>query len=430
MAFTFTNYAAIRPQQSPMHDILGQILGGYTDMTKARYLQPGLEEELKKAKLYNQYYGPNIESQIGLRGAQAGQARAHTGLLGEQTRGEHFRNQTLPQMLQAELEAKKMAGAKAALFNQMMQRDLAAQQGQPTQSNQMQIPGNYSPGQGMGMFQGEQIPQSSGFQQPDINQQIQQQMGQQSGRGYQEANIRPNMADWYNKQMYGVDTFTPRLKEQLDMANREQKAFKTELGKADAKKIAGLEDIILDKGGMGDNLNSMNEMLGGDAFAALRQHPVLGKHELGWYKKFGTKEQQDMVGQAQTYMGNIIKASARDFPGQFRIGEQALLNSMKPSESDSLDVMKGKAEALTFLHNIMVKRAELEANYMRQGATAQQARMISDKQIDPKKIKEDIRTVLHPATSKASSFNQADLEYTAKKHNMTVEEVRQKLGAR
>ena len=108
MAFTFTNYAAIQPQKSPWEDIIGKALSGYEDVTKAKYLKPGLEEELKKAKLYNQYYGPNIESQIGLRGAQTKQANAHTGLLGEQTRAAHMSNQSLPQKLQAELAAAQM----------------------------------------------------------------------------------------------------------------------------------------------------------------------------------------------------------------------------------------------------------------------------------------------------------------------------------
>jgi len=100
MTFTFTNYAGIEPQASPYNDLIGKILGGYTDVTKARYLKPGLEEQLKKAKLVNQYYGPNMESQMGLRGAQAGH-------LGSMTAGQNIANRFAPQRLQSEQQERE-----------------------------------------------------------------------------------------------------------------------------------------------------------------------------------------------------------------------------------------------------------------------------------------------------------------------------------
>jgi hypothetical protein len=98
MAFTFTNYAGIQPQQSPLHDMIGQILSGYNDTTRAQFLRPGLEEQLKKAQQENQWYGPNMQSQIGLRGAQAGH-------LGSLTTGQNITNKFLPQTLQSQLDA-------------------------------------------------------------------------------------------------------------------------------------------------------------------------------------------------------------------------------------------------------------------------------------------------------------------------------------
>lgn len=92
MAFTFTNYAGIEPQKSPYNDLIGQFLGGYN---QTKYGQPGLEEALKKAQLANQYYGPNIESQMALRKAQGG----HLGAL---TTGQNISNRFAPERLQAE----------------------------------------------------------------------------------------------------------------------------------------------------------------------------------------------------------------------------------------------------------------------------------------------------------------------------------------
>lgn len=46
MAFTFTNYAAIPPRHSPLNDIIGKVLGGYNEVTKSKYLKPGLEADI------------------------------------------------------------------------------------------------------------------------------------------------------------------------------------------------------------------------------------------------------------------------------------------------------------------------------------------------------------------------------------------------
>lgn len=98
MAFTFTNYAGIKPQRSAFADLIPNILSGYTAGVNARYLQPNLQEELKKKQLYNQYYGREKESEIGLRGAQAGHANALTNTA-------NITNRTLGQKLAEELKA-------------------------------------------------------------------------------------------------------------------------------------------------------------------------------------------------------------------------------------------------------------------------------------------------------------------------------------
>jgi hypothetical protein len=97
-----------------------------------------------------------MESQIGLRGAQKGQAEAHTGLLGEQTRAAHMSNANLPEKLKAELAAQQMrsqnpllgmtghAGQIGALMYlqqhpELMQQQQTGHQGQPN-PNESQIP--------------------------------------------------------------------------------------------------------------------------------------------------------------------------------------------------------------------------------------------------------------------------------------------------
>jgi len=46
MTFSFTNYAGIAPRHSPLNDIVGKVLGGYSDMTKAKYMKPQIEADI------------------------------------------------------------------------------------------------------------------------------------------------------------------------------------------------------------------------------------------------------------------------------------------------------------------------------------------------------------------------------------------------
>ncbi len=46
MTFTFTNYAAIAPRRSPLHDIIGRTLAGYNEATKSKYLKREKEADI------------------------------------------------------------------------------------------------------------------------------------------------------------------------------------------------------------------------------------------------------------------------------------------------------------------------------------------------------------------------------------------------
>lgn len=389
MTFTFNNYATSELSKSPIEGLISNLLGGYEQGVKASYLQPSLAEQLKKAQLENKWYGPNIESQIGLRGAQAGEAGARTGLLGEQTKGAHIENKYLDQYQQAKIDQLRAQADQAHLMQmvreQMLGGGLGAGQGQGGQSGQsMPIYG------GQGMLSPE-MGQGAPIHQPATN------MG---GMDYSKAATimqmlglgKPHVVD-ANGRYVAITPFG-----NIDTGVSGLSARDTQLAKEDAKKISELENQALTGYQKQETFNELNADLGSQAFEAIRQHPELGRHELVWFEKFGTKEQQEMIGRMRTHMGKIISDAAGDFKGQFRVGEQALLRSMKPDESDSLDTMKGKAEALTYMNQILTKRAEIEADLMRtQGLSALEARIKANKDIDPKEIKKEIKTILHPA---------------------------------
>lgn len=84
MPISFYSPPALTPEQSgAIPDILGNILSGYEGVSKARYLQPGLEEALKQVKLGNEktslenkYYVPEMQSQMAARNQQIAASRA------------------------------------------------------------------------------------------------------------------------------------------------------------------------------------------------------------------------------------------------------------------------------------------------------------------------------------------------------------------
>lgn len=380
MAFTFTNYRPSTPeQQSPYGNLLQNAIKNYQASLGAQYARPNLQEALMKMQLgnqnqqlQNQYYGPNIESQIGLRGAQTREAGARTGLLGEQTTGARIENQLLPEKLRAAIQLQQAVANKRQA--EMQALNYAFGGGFGNQSNQnIKQPPLQENGQGYGVLSPEAL---------------QQQLSQ----GHPQTQVQNNNPSELNPMQSSALSSILHYD-----VNPAQSARIKALGSSDAKKIAQLEDTVLNSSNKLDTLNSVSELITNPEFENIRQNPILGKHELGWFSKFGTPEQQELVGNFKAYTGDIIKGSSRDFAGQFRKGEQFLLESMKPTDSDSLDVMKGKTEALQFMVQAMAQRAKLQADAMRNlGLSPLAAKDYADKQFSPAKLKEEINNKLHP----------------------------------
>jgi hypothetical protein len=174
-------------------------------------------------------------------------------------------------------------------------------------------------------------------------------------------------------------------------------ALKKAISTNDAKVLADLEKTVLNSSSGLSNMENITGLLVNPVFQEMRQNPALGKHELRWFSKFGTPEQQQLVGNFKAYTGEVIKNASRDFAGAFRQGEQGLLEGMKPSDSDSLDVMKGKTEALTTMLTLISKRAEIEANAMRErGFSPVKAKQFADLLIDRKAIIKQVHDKLNP----------------------------------
>ena len=406
----------LTPEQSgALPDIVGKILSGYTKAVAASNLKPSLEEELKKAKLANkhqqlanihaqlanQYYEPNMKSQLALRNAQMQSAQANA------------QRARMIQALQQQLLGINPNSNQQEGQNNDVSNGLSA-----GQEGQME---NNFPSSALSTQRTPEIGSASSKEQyaltPDQIQRLHQAMPDVVKPMAASQTSKTIPASNYGKvttamQMLGlgkpqivqdaegkyvaitpfgnIDTGTSTLSER-DKA----------LSKEDAKKISGLENTALAGYQKQDTFDAMNQILGSPELEQIRQHPVAGHYELGYYEKFGTPAQQKMIGQLKAHMGQIIKDAAQDFKGQFRIGEQALVNSMKPNPGDSLDVMKGKAEALTYMNQMMTKRAELEARYMRDyHMSALQARVAANKVIKPSEVKKQINSILYQSKKK------------------------------
>lgn len=451
MAFTLTNYAAAPSKEfSPFDKLVQNLMSGYAQATQNQFLRPSLEQELLKAQQYNQFYPKDIQSQIANRQAQTGLIGSQTqrqnitnqylpqslmaqigltgnqsALTGNQAQALGIQNQYLPQLQQAKVQEQLAASKKAQVLAQAMGMAFPEQGQQQSQQNTMQPQGGYSPIPQQGMMQGEQS--SMGQMQPQSGQmqsgfpmqgQVQPPMEQNVPRGTSEIGKTPNGMNYtqaglltkalglpdpkivdVNGKMIAITPFG-----NIDTGIQGPTKLQAALAGADAKTIQDMDQLALNAYNKQVPLDMLSESVSSPLFESIRTLPIGGTLEMFSKGQMGTKQQQELVGQVEAGMGDIIKSSARDFPGQFRSGEQKLLYSMKPNPSDTIDRMKGKLEALSYFNKMMLKRSEIQSEQMRNGIPPLKAAQIADNLIDSKKIKEEIHDKLHPERPTASGI--------------------------
>src|SRR5258706_2740758 len=158
MAFTFNAYPILTPEQtSPLGNLLSNSVKKYMMLNQAQYQEPMLKQALQESILKNKDYGPNMESQMGLRGAQAGH-------LGSLTTGQNITNKYLPESLLAEIEGKKALANKRKitmdLLAQILGGNSQAQGNVNTDRFENSLPpesnNQYQQGSGMPLFAEQQ----------------------------------------------------------------------------------------------------------------------------------------------------------------------------------------------------------------------------------------------------------------------------------
>lgn len=189
-------------------------------------------------------------------------------------------------------------------------------------------------------------------------------------------------------------------------------------GELRAQDINDLSNMVFSGQTKQETLDSINKIISSPEFEKIRQTPILGHNELSYYQRYGTPEQQNMVGQLVTLSGNVIRDASQDFKGAFRKGEQQLIQNMKINPGDTFDAARGKMEQLTYLNQMITERARLTGQLMQQHHISKlEAEGLADKQINGDSIRSQIHNTLNPKPT------DDDIKFMMDKHKKSRDEI-------
>lgn len=202
--------AMMFPKKMQEQDLLNAIKS-----VQAKYAEPKAEQELQKETLENKWYEPNIKSEIGLRGAQAGLAGQQSKYYGKNVESEIGLRNAQTQAAQAESGMNK-------LKLQYMQHMLSGQGAGGGAGG-----GNYTPWENGGAGGQAGSAQGGAPQQAAPTQSV-----------YGIDTPQPTQTDIVNKMLLGVDTYGPKAenakKQQQDQYEQFQKGLAESVQEAQA----------------------------------------------------------------------------------------------------------------------------------------------------------------------------------------------------
>ncbi len=204
-----------------------------------------------------------------------------------------------------------------------------------------------------------------------------------------------------------------------------------EEGPIRAKQREKLDETVFNSETNQGTLNELSDIVASPVFEGIRATPLAGHHELAYYAKEGDADQKYMVGQYYALTGNLIKDASRDFAGQFRKGEQQLLNSMKPGPSDTVDTAKGKIATLSLMNKMLMERSRLTSKIMSKyhGIGKLEASELADARVDGDKMRKDIHDRLYKEPAKPN-ITEDHIKWMAQKNGVSVDEAKKRLKAK
>lgn len=171
-----------------------------------------------------------------------------------------------------------------------------------------------------------------------------------------------------------------------------QKAINAE----DAKLIGSWGEQISSGHDIQSTLDRTKDIVTSPVMQSMKNNPVYFGRDIEYYKRFGTPEQQKMIGNLAATNKSMYTSMAQKFKGAFRAGEQSLFEQMLVDEKDTLPVMLGKMEAMDTLNQLMVKRLTLSDDLARNhGKIPSKALEMADKALDSKSIEKKIQNQIN-----------------------------------
>ncbi len=416
MAIQFPNFlgaAGAPANYSGLANIFENALKGYKMQKEPEKMKQEALVRALQAKILGstaKYADPLAEAKLGLLGAQAGGAKADSQKkLAAASLLSHYLSQW---------QADESGNGAGGIVHEGNGSGYIGPQtpgsGESNYSNQGPVPGGMSsPGQGGGDYsESDKGMNPNGFDVGSVNDDG---FGSSSGAGSTQQQ-RPQQSN--PRQQSGMDYFQTALVNQalgmktpiVDVDGTKmvfgprgpvvvakgltpvEKARMEGFAKSDVKAAEDIQKTSLSGIESKPTMDELAKVVSDPAWKSMRTNELAPKLEMTYYLKKGTPEQKALAGRFMTYSNQLIKDSAKDFTGPFRVGEQGILEKMKPSENDTLPVAQAKLQALITLREARSKRAEKAYSLIRkQGMDPSEAMRIADKELDMDKIREDAR---------------------------------------
>lgn len=152
--------------------------------------------------------------------------------------------------------------------------------------------------------------------------------------------------------------------------------------------------------------------------------PFFQDKQLKFLSKTGTPQEQKIIGDFTTSATNAVANTINGFRGRILDKEISMANQMKISPDDTWNTMIGKLASIETFNQLVKQRSRLasqfvEKDQLNRGAAIEKA----DKMIDADKIRNSVEERLNTK----QNITDEDIEHTAKKHNISTDEVRKRL---
>lgn len=170
-------------------------------------------------------------------------------------------------------------------------------------------------------------------------------------------------------------------------------------------------------------IDLLGKIISNPRFQNLRKIPGFQKLQMNGKIAIGTPEEKKLIGEFQAAARQVVSATVKGFGGRILASEIPLSESMKLSDSDSIESMLGKEPVIKAFNEMTLKRSRIASQLMKdyhldKGEALEQA----DKMVDGEAIRRKAEMELNPITDE-------DIDYTAQQTGMTREQVIQRLSA-